>query len=64
MNEAMLNADQEAYVRYLDSIPPHQLCVCGWNLRKDCEGGYMEKHCTHKTKVLARLARERGDDIQ
>lgn len=60
----MFNQDQLDYMKYLSRIPNHKLCACGWHLREECEGGYMEKHCGRRAAVAKRQARERADDVR
>ena len=63
MPESMFNQEQLDYMKHLSRTPNSELCVCGWYMRKECEGGYMEEHCSHYAKVAERQAHERQDDI-
>ena len=58
----MFNPYQIDHMRDLARIPVHELCVCGWYRRDECEEGHMEEHCNHKARVAERQARERQDD--
>ncbi|KKL09372.1 hypothetical protein LCGC14_2566540, partial [marine sediment metagenome] len=61
--EKYFNDEQIDHMQSLALIPMHELCVCGWYRREECEGGYMEEHCNHRARVAERQAREREDDV-
>jgi len=42
------NADQEAHMRSLASIPPEQRCWCGWSLMGQCWKCKTDRTCADK----------------
>ena len=53
------NADQESYMRYLDSISPEKKCWCGWYGIGQCLNCKTTRTCADK---LAERCTECGND--